>query len=74
MSIEYLEEITDWGSYKIQNHIYITDGALLVGYVPKGGKEIRFSKPKKQWSVARRTFRTLTKAEIEQVKKHGNIS
>jgi hypothetical protein len=74
MSITYLEETTDWGSYKIQNHIYITDGELLVGYVPKGGKEIRFSKPKQQWAVDRRTFRPLTKAEIERVKKHGNIS
>ena len=74
MCIKYLEETTDWGSYKIQNHIYITEDKLLIGYVPIGGKEIMFSKPKQQWAVTRRTFRALTKAEIEKVKQHGNIS
>jgi|TARA_B110000858_G_scaffold6482_1_gene7134 hypothetical protein len=73
MAERYREETTDWGDYKISNHIYITMGTQLLGYIPKGGKEMRFSKPKKQWSVTRRKFRDLTKKEIAWVKENGNI-
>ena len=35
------EETTDWGKHDyVPNHIYITKGATLAGYVPRGTKDI----------------------------------
>ena len=65
MAARYRLETTVW--YKAPttpNHIYITEGSYLIGFIPYDGEEIRFSQPKKQWSVSRRTFRDLTKEEI----------
>lgn len=60
------QEITEWDkcNYDQKNHIYITKGSYLIGYIPFGSKEAQyFSAPKKQWSVSRRKFRNLTKKE-----------
>jgi hypothetical protein len=56
------EETTDWDT---PNHIYLTIGTDLVGYVPchTGILQV-FSKPMKSWSVTRRKFRKLSKKEI----------
>jgi len=70
MTVRYRLELTDWDKcdYNQLNHVYITDGKVLIGYVPVGGKEIRFSKPKTQWSVSRRKFRELKAKEIQQLR------
>ena len=66
MAERYRQEITDW---EYTNHIYITDGRMLLGYVPRGSKkEVRFILPKKQWSVSRRKFRDLSKKEVSELK------
>lgn len=69
MAERYRQEITVWDkcNYEQKNHIYITQGSYLIGFIPVGGKEIRFSKPKKQWSVSRRKFRDLKSKEIQQL-------
>jgi len=67
----YRQEITVWDKclHEQENHIYITQGSWLIGFIPvsgpNAGQEIRFAKPKKQWSVSRRKFRDLTKKEIK---------
>lgn len=65
------QEITIWDkcNYPQANHIYITEGSNLIGYVPVGSSEaIYFSAPKKQWSVSRRKFRDLTASEKRKIK------
>jgi len=59
------QEITDWKlAPDTPNHIYITSGSTLLGYIPCGQtKAVYFNVPKKQWSVSRRKFRDLTKKE-----------
>lgn len=61
------QEITDWDKApNVPNHIYITEGTNLVGYVPKGKTTaIYFTNPMKQWSPTRRKFRDLTKKELK---------
>jgi len=65
------QEITVWdkvSEYRIPEHIYITEGSYLIGYVPEGStKAVIFSVPKKQWSVSRRKFRDLTAKEIRKI-------
>jgi hypothetical protein len=64
------QEVTVWDKtdYRVPAHIYLTSGTTLLGYVPEGSTEaIIFAHPKKQWSVARRKFRDLTKAEIKGI-------
>ena len=64
------QEVTVWDKceYRVPAHIYLTEGTNLVGYVPEGSNEaILFTSPKKQWSVSRRKFRDLTKAEIRGI-------
>tara|TARA_R110002074_G_scaffold263020_1_gene435186 strand:- start:172 stop:417 length:246 start_codon:yes stop_codon:yes gene_type:complete len=73
MTERYRQETTDWGTLKILNHIYITEGEQLIGYIPLGGKEIRYKKSKKQWSSAKRKFRDLTKNEIAYIKENGSF-
>jgi len=66
MAERYRQEITDW---EYTNHIYITDGRVLLGYIPRGtNQEIRFAAPKKEWSVSRRKFRDLSKKEVSELK------
>lgn len=58
------QEITVWDKvteYRVPQHIYLTEGTNLVGYIPEGKKTaVMFSTPKKQWSVSRRKFREIT--------------
>lgn len=57
------EEVTDWDTV---NHIYISRGTELIGFVPFGSKDVVvFKVPKKTWSVKGRKFRALTKNEIK---------
>ena len=66
MAERYRQEITDWDC---ANHIYITEGRVLLGYIPRGSnQEIRFMAPKKQWSPSHRKFRDLSKTEVRQIK------
>ena len=68
MTVRYKQEITDWShAPNTPNHVYITDGKTLIGYVPVGGKEVRFSKPYRQWAVTRRKFKELSPKEIEKL-------
>jgi hypothetical protein len=62
------EELTDWGEHKITNHIYISKGTDLMGYVARRTGVIHmFNTPKKSWSVSRRKFRKLNKKEIREI-------
>ena len=56
------EEITVWDKApNVPNHIYITSGTNLIGYIPRGTtKAIYFKNPMKQWAVTRRKFRDIT--------------
>ena len=63
--MRYKEEVTDWGSENIPNHIYVTEGRVLLGYVPRGTTVVQwFNEPKKQWSTTHRRFRELSKREV----------
>ena len=65
--MRYRQEITEWDESdgKVPNHIYITSGSSLMGYIPVGTKTPKyFSKPPSNWSVSRRKFRDLTKKEL----------
>jgi len=70
----YRLETTDWSicNHNQDNHVYITSGTTLIGFVPMSGpnayKEVRYKTPFRQWSVSRRTFRDLTKKEIALLK------
>jgi len=63
------QETTDWKDAPgTPNHIYLTEGNTLVGYIKSGEKKaFYFQRPKKQWSTARRKFRTLGKREIAEL-------
>lgn len=46
--MKYLQEVTDWGDTKTQNHIYYMkdDKSFMVGYIKAGTKSLfKFSKP-----------------------------
>ena len=75
--LKYLwrEETTDWsGEIRhtvfgvggvIPNHIYITKGTELFGYIKAGTRDVEwFRRPMRAWSPARRSFRKLSKKEI----------
>ena len=69
-NMRYRQEITEWDEVdgKVPNHIYITSGSSLVGYIPVGTKTPKyFSKPPSNWSVSRRKFRDLTKKELQEL-------
>ena len=71
MKGRYRLEITDWSPNKVPNHVYITEGTNLLGYIPiSGGKEMRFTVPKRHWSPSKRKFRDLTKAELRWIDEH----
>lgn len=60
MSIEVLQEITDWGDLGIYNGIYyVNDKDQLIAYKGPDGKLKQFSKPMKRFSRSRRKFRKL---------------
>ena len=60
------EELTDWNGESIPNHVYISKGTDLMGYVARSTGRIQmFKAPKKSWSVSRRKFRKLNKKEIK---------
>lgn len=63
------QETTDWKDAPgTPNHIYLTEGNTLVGYIPVGTKKaLYFQEPKKQWATTRRKFRTLGKREIAEL-------
>lgn len=57
------QEITEWDKcdYEVPNHIYLTEGKQLIGYIPVGTTKAQyFKEPKKQWATTRRKFRELT--------------
>ena len=61
----FRQEITDWDA---PNHIYITQGTELLGYVPRNSNQVQwFKTPKRTWSPSRRKFRDLTKREISEL-------
>ena len=62
------EEITEWDKApSTPNHIYLTEGTTLVGYIPRGTYVARyFNTPLKTRSPARRKFRELGKRELAQ--------
>lgn len=60
------EETTDWDT---PNHIYITKGTELVGYVPRGGELQIFETTFKSWSPSHRKFRKLGLKEIRSFTK-----
>lgn len=65
MAERYRQEITKWDC---PNHIYITSGRVLLGYIPRGSnQEVRFQVPKNQWSASRRKFRDLSKNEVNKL-------
>ena len=66
-SATWREEITEWDKApSTPNHIYITKGQVLLGYIPRGSKELQvFKNPKKTWSPARRKFRKLSPKEVQ---------
>lgn len=68
--MRYRQEITEWdeGDGRVSNHIYITSGSSLMGYIPMGTKTPKyFAKPPSNWSVSRRKFRDLTKKELQEL-------
>ena len=60
------QEVTVWDKApETPNHIYITEGQTLIGYIKSGETTATyFSKPLRTWSPARRKFRDLTKKEL----------
>lgn len=67
--MRFRQEITVWDKAPdTPNHVYITQGNQLLGYVPAGtNKAIWFTKPKKQWDVKRRKFRDLDSDEMMKI-------
>lgn len=67
--MKFRQEITNWvDAPSTPNHIYITKGNVLLGYVKSGTtKPFFFSKPPKQWSPRGRKFRDLTNKELSLI-------
>ncbi len=56
--IEILQEVTDWGKYKVNNGIYhVNSAGKLVAYQPNKDSELQvLNVPSTQFSKARRKF------------------
>lgn len=56
--IEILQEVTDWGKYKVNNGIYhVNSAGKLVAYQPNKQAEVQvLNVPSTQFSKARRKF------------------
>ena len=56
--IDILQEVTDWGKYKVNNGIYhVNSAGKLVAYQPNKDADIQHLKsPSSQFSKARRKF------------------
>lgn len=56
--IEILQEVTDWGKYKVNNGIYHINGAgKLIAYQPNKDSEVQvLNVPSNQFSKSRRKF------------------
>jgi len=60
MTIDVLQEITDWKGLDIHNGIYyVNDKDQLIAYRGKDNELKVFSKPMKRFSRSRRKFRKL---------------
>jgi hypothetical protein len=59
--IDILQEVTDWGKYKVNNGIYHVNGSgQLVAYQPNKDAEIQvLNIPSTQFSKARRKFKKI---------------
>ena len=59
--IEILQEVTDWGKYKVNNGIYhINSAGKLIAYQPNKDSEIQvLNVPSTQFSKARRKFKKI---------------
>ena len=59
--IEILQEITDWGKYKVNNGIYhVNSVGKLVAYQPNADSELQvLNVPSTQFSKARRKFKKI---------------
>ena len=63
--VVFREETTNWD---YPNHIYMTRGTECLGYIKRNTKKmIWFKTSKKTWSSSRRTFRKLSKSEINSL-------
>ena len=65
--IQILQEVTDWGKYKVNNGIYHINGAgSLVAYQPNAESPLQVLKsPSKQFSKSRRKFTKIGEREEE---------
>ena len=59
--IEILQEVTDWGKYKVNNGVYhVNSAGKLVGYQVNPDSELQVLKvPSTQFSKARRKFKKI---------------
>jgi len=69
--IEILQEVTDWGKYKVNNGVYHVDGSgRLVAYQVNQDSEVQeLNVPSTQFSKSRRKFVKIGERE-EQLDKH----
>ena len=59
--IDILQEVTDWGKYKVNNGVYhVNSAGKLVGYQVNQDSELQVLKvPSTQFSKARRKFKKI---------------
>ena len=69
--IEILQEVTDWGKYKVNNGVYHVNGAgKLVGYQVNQDSELQVLKvPSTQFSKSGRKFKKIGE-RAEELAKH----
>ena len=65
--IDILQEITDWGKYKVNNGVYhVNSAGKLVGYQVNVDSELQVLKvPSTQFSKARRKFKKIGERQEE---------
>ena len=61
MAIEILQEVTDWGKYKVNNGIYhVNSAGKLVAYQPNSEEPLQvLNVPSNQFSKSRRKFKKI---------------